>query len=229
MKTRKNIQLFPLMLAISFVLAACGSTPSRENALMDDVSKSVEETLMIEKASDGENTEPDKESETAEPETTESETAETAEEGKILIAYYSHTGNTEEAAQKIAELTGGDLAEIQRAEEYEDLYEEAEAEILDGIHPEITVSTENIGEYDTIFVGYPIWWDEAPAMIATFLADHDFSGKTVVPFCTSASDDIDNSLHIFSELCPDAEIAEGLTANDLDEIESWLSEIGIVK
>ncbi|MDO4338768.1 MAG: flavodoxin [Eubacteriales bacterium] len=64
-------------------------------------------------------------------------------------------------------------------------------------------------------------------MIATFLADHDFSGKTVIPFCTSASDDIDNSLHIFSELCPDAEIAEGLTANDLNDIEPWLQGLGL--
>ena len=128
----------------------------------------------------------------------------TSESNNILIAYFSHTGNTEEAAQKIAEYTGGDLTEIQRAEEYENLNEEAEAEILDGVHPDITVSVENIADYDTVFVGYPIWWDEAPTMIATFLADNDFSGKMIIPFCTSSSDDIDNSLHIFSELCPDA-------------------------
>ena len=147
----------------------------------------------------------------------------------ILIAYFSNTGNTEEVAQKISEYTGGSLAEIQRAEEYGDLQEEAEAEILDGVHPEITVSVDNIADYDTIFVGYPIWWDEAPAMIATFLADNDFSGKTIIPFCTSASDDIENSLHIFHELCPDAEIAEGLTANNQDDIEPWLRELGLLE
>lgn len=175
------------------------------------------------------------EPETAEPESTEAETVEagisesdsTGE--NILIAYFSHTGNTEEAAQIIAEHTGGNLAEIQRAEEYGDLQEEAEAEILDGVHPEITVSVDNIAEYDTIFVGYPIWWDEAPAMIATFLAENDFSGKTVIPFCTSSSDDIGNSLHIFSELCPDANLAEGLTANDLNDIEPWIQNLGLMK
>lgn len=146
--------------------------------------------------------------------------------GNILIAYFSHTGNTEEVAGQIADLTGGTLAEIQRAEEYGDLQEEAEAEILEGVHPEITVSVDNVEDYDTIFVGYPIWWDEAPAMIATFLAENDFSGKTIIPFCTSASDDIDNSLHTFSELCPDAEIAEGLTADDLNDIEPWIQELG---
>jgi len=160
----------------------------------------------------------------------EPESAETdADGGNILIAYFSYTGNTEEVAQMIAEYTGGDLAEIQRAEEYGDLQEEAEVEIQDGVQPEITISVDSIAEYDTIFVGYPIWWDEAPAMIATFLADNDFSGKTIIPFCTSSSDDIGNSLHIFSELCPDAEIAEGLTANDLNDIEPWIQSLGLME
>lgn len=109
------------------------------------------------------------------------------------------------------------------------MQEEAEAEILEGVQPEITVSVDNVEDYDMIFVGYPIWWDEAPAMISTFLAENDFSGKTIIPFCTSASDDIDNSLHIFSELCPDAEIAEGLTANDLDDIEPWIQGLGLIE
>lgn len=149
--------------------------------------------------------------------------------GTPLIVYFSHTGNTAEAAQAIAKYTGADLAEIRRAEEYEDLQEEAEAEIQEGIHPEITVSVNNVEDYNTIFVGYLIWFDEAPAMIATFLAENDFSGKTIIPFCTSASDDIGNSLHIFSELCPDAEIAEGFTANELDDIEPWIQSLGIME
>ena len=85
---------------------------------------------------------------------------------------------------------------------------------------------DSIDDYDTIFVGYPIWFDEAPMVIDTFLESFDFSGKTIVPFCTSASDSIDNSLHIFSELAPDAVIADGLTANDEADIEPWLNELG---
>lgn len=149
-------------------------------------------------------------------------------QGNMLVAYFSHTGNTEAVAEQIAERTGGTLAQIQRAEEYADLQQEAEEEILQGVRPEITVSVDNVEEYDTIFVGYPIWWDEAPAMIATFLESYDFSGKTIVPFCTSASDSIDNSLHIFSELCPEAAIAEGLTANDEADIEPWLQGLGLL-
>ena len=154
MKIRKNILIYTLILALGFVLAACGnSDPEAENAFSADESKSVTETLQTE-----EHTEDVSEKTTEEPETTEPESAETdANGGNVLIAYFSHTGNTKEAAQVIAEYTGGDLAEIKRAEEYEDLQEEAEVEIQDGVHPEITVSVDSIGGYDTVFVGYPIW------------------------------------------------------------------------
>ena len=148
--------------------------------------------------------------------------------GDILVAYFSYTGNTEAVAQQIASLTGGTLAQIGRAEDYGDLQQEAEAEIKDGARPEITVSVDNVADYNTVFVGYPIWWDEAPAMIATFLSSYDFSGKTLIPFCTSASDPIDNSLHIFREICPDAAIAEGLTANNDADIEPWLARLGLI-
>ena len=94
--------------------------------------------------------------------------------------------------------------------------------------PAITVSVDNVKDYDTIFVGYPIWWEEAPAMIATFLESYDFAGKTIVPFCTSSSDSIDNSLHIFTELCPDATIAQALTANNEANIQPWLQELGLL-
>ena len=164
--------------------------------------------------------------ETATP--TPTATPDAPAQGNVLVAYFSHTGNTEAVAEQIAERTGGTLAQIQRAEEYADLQQEAEEEILQGVRPEITVSVDNVEEYDTIFVGYSIWWDEAPAMIATFLESYDFSGKTIVPFCTSASDSIDNSLHIFSELCPEATLAEGLTANDEADIEPWLQGLGLL-
>lgn len=148
--------------------------------------------------------------------------------GKVLVAYFSQTGTTKGVAETIAQNTGADLAEIQRAKDYDDLQEEAKAEIDNKEHPKIKVNVDDISSYDTIFVGYPIWWDEAPAMIATFLADNEFSGKTIVPFCTSASDDIGNSLHIFEELCPDAVIAEGLTANNSEDIEPWLDKLGLL-
>lgn len=130
MKIKRSMLAFAMTVVLSFMLAACGSTPGGSPA-------------ASEIASGDNSTSPSAESDN------------TSESNNILIAYFSHTGNTEEAAQKIAEYTDGDLAEIQRAEEYENLNEEAEAEILDGIHPDITVSVENIADYDTVFVGYP--------------------------------------------------------------------------
>lgn len=129
-------------------------------------------------------------------------------------------------AQQIAEYTGGTLVEIQRSTPYEDVNTEGEEELNSDARPEITVDLESIEEYDTIFIGYPIWWDEAPMVISTFLESYDFSGKTIAPFCTSASDPIDNSLHVFTELAPDAEIAEGLTANSDGDIIPWLNSLG---
>lgn len=158
----------------------------------------------------------------------DTDTTEPLEADKVLIVYYSNTGTTESAAEQIAAFTGGTLSKIERAEEYGDLEAEAEAEIQEGEQPEIITDIENLEAYDTIFVGYPIWWDEAPAMISTFLANNDFAGKTIIPFCTSASDDIGNSLHIFEELCPDAVIADGLTVNDATDIEPWLQDLGIL-
>lgn len=222
MDMRKNMLLAALILVLSLMLAACGnSRNTTETSSAADETETAPETIQTEESLENE-------SEAAE-EPERSEVSETdVNDRNVLIAYFSYTGNTEEAAQMIAEYTGGDQAEIERTEEYGDLQEEAEEEILDGVHPEITVSVDSIEGYDTIFVGYPIWWDEAPAMIATFLAENDFSGKTIIPFCTSSSDDIGNSLHIFSELCPDAEIAEGLTANDLNDIEPWLQDLGLI-
>lgn len=224
MNKKRNILIWIVALVLALALSACGnsSNSAETTAGSDDNPSDIVESAETEETDSEETDE-------AAQESGDTDLDSDLTENKVLVAYFSNTGNTEEAAQRIAEYTGGDLAEIQRAEEYGDLYEEAEAEILDGVHPEITISVDNVEDYNTIFVGYPIWWDEAPAMIGTFLSDYDFAGKTIIPFCTSASDEIDNSLHIFSELCPDAEIAEGLTANDLDDIEPWLQSLGLME
>lgn len=158
--------------------------------------------------------------------TAQSETDSTAENDKTLIAYFSHTGNTEEVAGLIADYTGGTLVQIERAEPYDDVNAQGEEELNTNARTEITVNLDSIENYDHIFIGYPIWWDEAPMVIDTFLESYDFSGKTIIPFCTSASDTIDNSLHIFQELAPDAVIEEGLTANDTADIQPWLEGLG---
>ena len=143
----------------------------------------------------------------------------------VLVAYFSQTGTTRRAAQQIAAYTGGDLAEIKRAQPYGDLQTEAKAEIDNGTRPAITVDVDDLSKYDVIFIGYPIWWDEAPAMIASFLAENDFSGKIIAPFCTSSYSPITNSLHIFRELASGAAVADGLTANSESAIRPWAEQV----
>lgn len=225
-KTKRNLLVWVMVVALAFALSACGNRSDSADTSSDNANE--RESTVTESMSQMESLE-NKETDAVTEETGAEDSTQKSAGSNILIAYFSHTGNTEEVAQRIAEYTGADLAEIRRAEEYDNLYEEAEAEILDGVHPEITVSVEDISGYDTIFVGYPLWWDEVPVMIATFLADNDFDGKTIIPFCTSSSDEIDNSMHIFSELCPDAVIAEGLTANDMEDIEPWLARLGVME
>jgi flavodoxin len=153
--------------------------------------------------------------------------------GNILIAYYSYTGNTEEFANAIRDEVGGTLFEIQRAEDYSDLYTEAENEINNNEKPALKEMPENVDQYDTIFVGYPIWWDRAPAMINTFLSNINLEGKTVIPFCTSSSDGIEGSMTDIRNSAGDATILDGLrisggsAENSRSTIQAWLEEIGI--
>ena len=119
---------------------------------------------------------------------------------KILVAYFSCTNNTEGVAQKIAQATDGTLYEITPAVPYTsaDLNYNtdcrANREQNDpNARPEITGSVENIEQYDVIFIGYPIWWGQAPKIIYTFLESYDFTGKTIIPFCTSGSSGIGSS------------------------------------
>ena len=112
----------------------------------------------------------------------DSEQTVTTTDQDILIAYFSYSGNTEKAAQEIQKQTGGQLVEITRKEAYpNDFYDIAENEIINGEQPEITLAINSIDQYDIIFIGYPIWWQKAPAMINTFVHQFDFTDKTVIP------------------------------------------------
>lgn len=148
----------------------------------------------------------------------------------VLIAYYSYSGNTKAAAEEIQRQAGGELAEIIRIEEYpSDFYDMAEQEIINGKQPEISLSVENIDDYDVIFVGYPIWWKEAPAMINTFINQFDFTGKIVVPFCTSSSDGIEESLDVFDAIKDQGIVTEGLRISDYEDIAGWLKAVNIIE
>ena len=156
-------------------------------------------------------------------------------ERKILVAYYSRTNSTERAANLIYQQTGGDLFEIQPAEPYPDSYsatrERAQREISGGTLPEMAKDVENFESYDVVFVGYPIWWGQAPKIVWTFMETYDFSGKTIVPFCTSGSSGIGSSASNLHDLCSDTATwlegarLEGSTSRE--EMSEWINGLGL--
>ncbi|WP_094605785.1 hypothetical protein SPSIL_005650 [Sporomusa silvacetica DSM 10669] len=150
---------------------------------------------------------------------------------KILVTYFSHSGNTRRVAEQIHNLVGGDMFEIKTVAPYPTGYQESveaakKEKETDG-RPQLSAKVDNMASYDVVFVGYPIWWHTAPMPVYTFLEAYDLSGKTVIPFCTSGGSDIAESMAAINSLCPKSNILEGLTANDANTIEPWLSRIGM--
>ena len=158
-----------------------------------------------------------------------------SDETKILIAYFSKTGTTEEAAREIQETAGGDLFEITVADQYPSSYQStvdrARRELDQNARPELSSRVENMEDYDVILLGYPIWWHTAPMAVNTFLESYDLTGKTILPFCTSGGSGIEESMPDIQSLSQSrgASVGSGLTANSLnrEEITQWLTQNGI--
>lgn len=163
--------------------------------------------------------------------------AEPAIGGKTLIVYFSWStsGNTEKMATYIQEQTGGDLLELEPLNPYPTDYNEcgevAKVERDENARPEIANLPDSIAEYDTIFVGYPIWWHTAPMIIGTFLGNYDLTGVEIYPFTQSASMDteqFENSMEFVRENASGANVHDGLfvRASDTDGILAYLTKNG---
>ena len=155
-----------------------------------------------------------------------------------MVAYFSWSGNTEEMASYLAEQTGGELLEIQPETPYPTDYNECGDVALEerdsNARPAIADLPESIEEYDTILIGYPIWWHTAPMIIGTFLENYDLTGVEVYPFTQSASMDteqFDNSIAFVRENVQEANVHDGLFArpSDTETIDAYLSENGLVQ
>ncbi len=148
---------------------------------------------------------------------------------KILIAYYSKTGNTKRAAEEIAKMTGGTLHRIVPQKTYPDSYfatvAVAKWESLKGEKPALADKVEGIGGYDKILVGFPIWWFGCPQLIKTFMESYDFNGKKVYPFCTHGGSGPKNSTRDIKAICPGADVKDCFDATkNLNEaaVKEWL-------
>ena len=223
-------KLTALLLSVVLVLslAACGSA-----------NKPASSTTQPETSAPTEQpaTEPSESSSTA-PAESESETQ--PETGKTLVVYYSASGNTERVAKDIAEAAGADLFEIVPTEVYT-------RDDLDWTNPDSRVSREHDDEslrdvpltttevpdwdsYDTVFIGYPIWWGIAAWPVDTFVKNNDFTGKTVIPFATSSSSGMGQSGSLLADMAGTGDWQEGQRFSSgvsSDDVQSWVNGLGL--
>ena len=153
---------------------------------------------------------------------------------KVLIAYYSHSGNTKNVAEKIQEVSDGDLFEIKPQKEYPRSYDEivnqAKLEKQNDIKPEL-VDNGDIKVYDVIFVGTPVWWYTMASPVKTFLSMNKFDGKIIVPFCTHGGGGASSTYADMKDIATGAKVLDGYTSYDktakTDEIEKWIKNLNL--
>jgi flavodoxin len=166
---------------------------------------------------------------------------------KILVAYFSWSGNAKALAGQIAQETGGDLLEIKTAKAYPDIYNEcievAKQEQNNNARPILSGGVTNMAQYGTVLLCYPNWWGTLPMGVFTFLEAYDFSGMTMYPLVTHGGSRFGSSLDDIKKLCPRVTIGEGLSISAFDsnpkdatrvtvpnrDVSSWLRKVGIIE
>lgn len=155
---------------------------------------------------------------------------------KILIAYYSYSGNTKEVAEAIQKEIGGDLFEIKAdgtyPDEYRPMTEQAKKEIDAGFRPKLTTSVADMAQYDVVFIGSPNWWGTITPQVSSFLESYDLSGKTVIPFVTHGGGGQQNTIADLTAQCKGCKVNSdgwvGYGSRTLG-IGSWLEGLGFKK
>lgn len=227
-------KFFVILLSLSFVfgLVACG----------DSNSGNMSDTASSETQTDSEpEIEPESDS-TASDEESAAQMEEPAEtgSGKTLVVYYSATGNTEEVANYIVAVTGADVFELEPVNAYTNAdlnYNDDNSRVVrEHDNPEeqdvelVASTVENWDEYETVFIGYPIWWHIAAWPVNGFVKANDFTGKTVIPFCTSASSDLGESGSLLEEMAGTGDWLEGQRFNSSaseSDVSSWIDTLGL--
>lgn len=160
--------------------------------------------------------------------------------GNVLVVYYSATGNTEEVANIIADTTGGDLFKLEPVDPYTDedlnysddnsrVSQEHEDESLRDVEL-VSTTVDNWDSYDTVFIGYPIWWGIAAWPVDSFVENNDFTGKTVIPFCTSASSGMGESGQLLAEMAGTGDWQDGerfRSGADEADVQDWVNGLGL--
>ncbi len=157
-------------------------------------------------------------------------------DSKVLVLYFSQSGNTETVANFIHDEVGGDIIKLETVKEYPSDYDElvdyAQEEQKDNGRPELKTVIDNISQYDTIFLGYPNWWGDMPMPIYTFLDNYDLSGKTIAPFITHGGSGLSSTPSNIQKEEADATVTEGLAvsgdsaSSSKNDVNEWLNKLG---
>ncbi len=156
--------------------------------------------------------------------------------GEVLVAYFSASGITAGVAKRLADVTDADLYEIRPAVPYttkdldwKDEHSRSNLEMEDrSSRPEIQDRALDIASYDTIYLGFPIWWGVAPTIVLTFLEQYDWTGKTMIPFATSGSSGMGNTNAELAGSCPGALLKEGKRFEadaGKEELKEWIKSL----
>lgn len=236
MKSKKLLSIILAGVTAISLLTGCGASADRQTQVTDSDSQNGSEESDNTQSADTENTDTDN----ASTDSANADAADTESAGKTLVVYYSATGHTKDVAETIAQVTGSDLFEIEPVEPYtsEDLdwtkddsrvTKEHEDESLRDVEL-VTTEVENWDSYDTVYIGYPIWWGIAAWPVDGFVKANDFTGKTVIPFCTAASSGIGDSGKLLEKLAGTGNWLDGerfRSGSTEDDISSWIEGLGL--
>ncbi len=227
----KKITTILMSLMLVFSLAACGNDQPSQSETVEPASEPVSEDVSEDKNSDT-SAESEEEQQTEE--------AGTTGDGKVLVVYYSATGNTKDAADYIAAATNADTLELVPANPYSDgdlnWTDENSRVVYEHDNPDdrevelVSTTPAEWEAYDTIFIGYPIWWGIAAWPVDTFIKANDFTGKTVIPFCTSSSSGLGESGELLEEMAGTGNWLEGerfSSGASEDDVKAWVEGLGL--
>lgn len=213
-----KVSAFILMAVMLFALTACGAKQDNSSQSQTEQQSSAATEKQSSASSNEQSSASDKAADTS------------TNSGKTLVVYFSATGTTKGVAEKIASVTNADTYEILAAQTYteadlnwNDKNSRTTKEQNDkSVRPEIGSDKVNLDGYSTIFIGYPIWWGEEPRIMDTFVESYDFSGKTMIPFCTSGGSGIGSSGTNLADNAKSGNWLEGERLSSSSDIEGWV-------
>ena len=227
-----------LSLTMLFSLTACGGNGNSSS----QASSAAPESSAVESSASqpSSSSESEASSEVSSEAPVSSQAQDTGSGSNVLVVYYSATGNTAQVAQYIADSTGGDQFELEPVDPYtsDDLNWTDDNSRVSQEHADeslrdvelVADSVDNWDQYDTVFIGYPIWWGIAAWPVDGFVEANDFSGKTVIPFCTSSSSGLGQSGQLLADMAGTGDWQEGQrfrSGASQEDVESWIEGLGL--